>query len=422
MATLGFLLVILLAFFSQVHGLLIPGPDAKHPSKGAVASFALVDKSRKDPWDGGDRKIMVSLFMPVPASSCSSECEQPYMGRHTAEIANEQFFGDKKKGVFEKMGFNACCSTRQSTDASKIPVVVLEPQTDTSRLLYVNLARYMTANNVAVVLIDHPHDSSVTEFPGSDTAFNSGSTGLSSFSPLTAWNETITKAIDIRVQDIKFALESLKDSKIMSDKFVHVKFSSALDTSHYSVVGHGLGGTVATSLAISDPRVQFSINLSGSVPPLDHNIATPTYFLGRADFKRQHDINWPVTWSHLTGPATEYDLHDSDTFDFSDLSVVTEVAKNEGKMSDLQPKKLGSVGPPGSHAVKCFVEAIIKDELHNDDGGLRHCIDSFGDKMVPYFASLGQAVKEMEKESRGVSRRGVFRAAVRHRMEGWGFM
>jgi len=404
--------------------MLIPGPDSEHKYKSAVAEFALTDKSRKDPWDGGDRKIMASLFMPVPASSCSSECEHEYMGHESSKIANEQLLGDKNKGVFEKMAYKACCGSHQSIDPSKIPVVVLDPHTDTSRLLYANLARYMTANNVAVVLIDHSHDSAVTEFPGSATTFNSGATGLSNFSPLTAFNETVTKALDIRVEDIKFVLDSLKGTNALSGKFNNIKFGSSLDTSHYSIVGHGLGGTVATSLGISDPRVRFSINLSGSAPPLDHDIKTPTYFFGRSDFKRQDDINWPTTWSHLTGPATEFDLNDSDIFDFSDLPVIVELAKTEGAMSDLKAAGVGTQGPWGNHAVKCFVEGIIKDELYNEPKQLQNCIKIFGEnhRMVPYMASKSKAVEQIDQKSAAVSRRSVFRASLRHQMENWGFM
>jgi hypothetical protein len=165
MSALSILVVVLLAFFGQSNGLLIPGPDSEHKYNSAVADFALTDTSRKDPWDGGDRKIMVSLFMSVPGSSCSSECERPYMPGFTAKIANEQFFGDKGKGVFEKVAYKTCCAAKQAVDASRIPVVVVNGQTDTSRLMYANLARYIAANNIAVALLDHPHDSSVTEFP-----------------------------------------------------------------------------------------------------------------------------------------------------------------------------------------------------------------------------------------------------------------
>jgi hypothetical protein len=420
MAALALLLVALLAFFSQVgHSFLIPAPDSGHKFKAAVAEFSIVDTKRKDPHTiDEDRKIMVSLFMPVPVSDCTNECDRAYMGKVAAKIANNQTLGNPSNGVFEKMKYTVCCGASEPIDASEIPVVVLEPHTDTSRLLYSNLARYMTANNVAVVLIDHPHDSSVVEFSDKDVAFNSGATGLSNFSPLTAWNSTVTNAIDIRIQDIYTALEQLKDVDLLTRNFgSNFKFTSGLNTSSYSIVGHGLGGTVATQLSISDRRVRLSINLSGSAPPLDHATASPIYFLGRSNFRRDADINWPSTWPHLTGPATEFDLADSEIFDFTDLPIIIDATGNP----KLRGLGLGKSGPWGNHAVKCFVEGILRDQIWGETGAVSHCVQLFGDRMVPYMAK-DAPITPKPLASRGVSRRTTVGKGMRHKLEEWGFM
>jgi pimeloyl-ACP methyl ester carboxylesterase len=430
MAALTLLLVVLLAFFSPVHSVLIPGPDADHKYQSAVAEFPLVDTTRKDPHlTDSDRRIMVSLFMPVLVSDCTNECSQAYMGPLAARIANNQTLGDPNIGVFENMAYAVCCGASKPIDASRIPVVVLEPHTDTSRLLYSNLARYMTANNVAVVLLDHPYDSSIVEFSDTDVVLNSGATGLSNLSPLTAWNATVTNAMYIRIQDISMALAQLNDINILTRNFPGFTFSSPLNTSSYSIVGHGLGGTVATYLSIADPhRVRFSINLSGSAPPLDHTTSSPIYFFGRANFRRDQDINWRSTWTQLTGPATEFDLADSEILDFTDLPIVIDTAG----ISGLKGAGLGNSGPWGNHAVRCFVEGVIKDRLNGETGGVSHCVQVFEDRMVPYMAK-DAGIRPMEMQSVGVSRRmavgkasverrATFRKAVRGRLEDWGFL
>lgn len=415
MAVLALLLVLLLAFLGHIDGvraknILMPAPDAEHKYKSAVASFSLVDFSRKDPWDTAEnRKIMLTIFMPIPEKSCS-ECAVPYMPDQTAKINNEQFLGDRNKGVFEQMQYKACCSASGTIDAAKIPLVLVDGHTDTSRLVYSNLARYVAANNVVVVLIDHPHDSSIVEFEDKSIAYNSGRTSLSNLSPLTSWNATVTKAIDIRIQDIKFALTSLADLSLLTRSFSAVKFSSALSTSSYAIVGHGLGGTVATQLGVADPRVRFSINLSGSAPPITQNTAAPVYFIGRENFLRDNDINWPAAWPHLTGPATEFDLQDSEIMDFTDASVVLELAQREGGMAGLQAKGLGKQGVWANHAVKCFVEGIVKDELKGDGKAVSNCVRIFGDeRMVPYAARLKPKIEPTvtpgDKESGAASLR-----------------
>ena len=302
----------------------------------------------------------------------------------TAAISNQQFFNNKTKGVFDKIKYTTCCSARQSIDAARIPIVVLEPQTDTSRLIYSNLARYITANNAAVLLIDHPHDSSVVEFPASEkTLYNSGSTALSSLSPLTEWNATVTSAIDMRIQDITFALFNLSTTALAS-KFPTFKFTSTLDTSHFGIIGHGLGGTVASHLSFTDSRVKWSINLSGSAPPLDRNTKTPTYFIGRADLTRDEDVNWPKTWKHLTGPATEYNLADATITDFSDLPVVIEA-------SGVNELPRGPEGAWPNHALRCFVEGIVMKEEWGSADVTQGCIRMFAEKgrVVPYMAKGG---------------------------------
>jgi hypothetical protein len=58
-------LVVLLGIFSQVHGIVIPGPDSDHKYKSAVAEISLTDPNRKDPWNMTEnRKTMVSVFIP----------------------------------------------------------------------------------------------------------------------------------------------------------------------------------------------------------------------------------------------------------------------------------------------------------------------------------------------------------------------
>lgn len=418
MGAILYLLAGILASCSPVvSGVLLPGPDNNHEYKVAVADIELIDTARKDPHSQDiDRKIMVSLFMPVPVATCSKEIERPYMNSPAAIIADFQMLGDTPNGVFDKVAYKVCSSAQAPINMSSIPVVVLEPHTDTSRLLYANLARYMTANNFAVVLIDHPYDSSVVEFPDKSAVYQNGATGLSNYSPLTEWNSTVESAISIRIADIKFALSQLGDASKWTKSFPDFEFAGTLNTTGYSVVGHGLGGTVATSLSASDPNVVISINLSGSAPPLNHSSTARIFFIGRSDFRRNNDILWPSFWSNLTGPSTEFDLSDSGIMDFTDLPIVVEASNRQG----LKGHGLGASGAAGNHAIQCFVEGILADHLHNNGGGVRNCIHAFGDRMAPYM--LGRPIEVFAKRSGTKSRRSNVAAAWRHKMENWGFL
>ncbi|CAO2652338.1 Nn.00g006210.m01.CDS01 [Neocucurbitaria sp. VM-36] len=393
---ISIVLVALLALSNQAScAILIPPPDSStHGYKVAVSHFPLTDAAHKTPHNQAeDRQVMVSMFIPVNMSDCTNECEISYMPPQTARIANGQFLLNATEGVLEKIGYKVCCGTSAAVDASKLPVVVLEPHVDTSRLLYTNLARYMSANGVAVVLLDHPGDTSIVEFPHSDTSsartmYNSGNVALSNFSPITKWNETITKAVNTRIQDINFVLSQLSSLFLLKQQLPSLRFTSPFNTSSYSIVGHGLGGTVATSLSFSDPRVLFSINLSGTPPLLDHPSSAPIFFFGRSDFRRENDIHWAATWSHLTGLASEFDLNHSGIFDFSDLPIIVELANNEGGMKDVKGKGLGGKGAWANHAVKCFVEGVVKVRVFGDQRAVSDCVGMFHD-MVPYDGRRG---------------------------------
>ncbi|KAF9695497.1 hypothetical protein EKO04_006465 [Ascochyta lentis] len=371
----------LVVLFEPIHAVVIPGPDDAHAYKVAVANFPLTNIAHQGPHDRQlDRKLEVSLFMPVKKMDCTDEHVKLYMPPGTARASNAQFFGNTSSGVFEKMEYKVCSGSRQVVDASKYPIVFLEPQVGTSRFLYSTLARFMSANGMAVALIDHPHDSTVSQDEAVD---------LNPFAALTAWNETVTKSIDLRIQDINFVLNELNDVSLLQRQFPSLKLNATFDISSYTVVGHGIGGTTATTLSILDPRVRFSINLSGSAPLLQHPTSADIYFFGRSDFRRENDIHWPATWKNLGGKATEWDLKDAGIFDFSDLPWIVDLARKDEKMTIKEVKGLhDSLGPFGFHVTACFLEAYLKAELAvpKDFGAIGNCVRLF-DQMLPYLGT-----------------------------------
>ncbi|KNG44477.1 hypothetical protein DDE82_000400 [Stemphylium lycopersici] len=393
---LTLIIVLALGFSGSSNAIQIPGADDNHKYKVAVTHFPLTDTAHKDPYHPTeDRRVMVSLFMPIPKNSCSLECETTYMPPQTAKIANEQFVvgGKRDAGVFEEMSYKVCCRSTDKIDASKIPVVVLEPHVDTSRLLYSTMARFISANGAVVVMIDHPGDTSIVEFTSSrkrglDTVYNSGTVPLSNMSPLTNWNSTVETAITTRKSDISFTLSQINTSAFLQRQFPSFSFTSALNTNTYGIIGHGLGGSVATSLGTSSSAATvFSINLSGTPPLLASDVRnSPLFFFGREDFRRENDIHWPTTWSHLTGHATEFDLDDSAIFDVSDLPKIIELARNEGGKEGVAGKGLSGYAPvQGAQAITCFVENIVKMQFRLEGQGqdLSGCVRIFGG-VVPY--------------------------------------
>ncbi|KAJ4991788.1 paf acetylhydrolase [Stagonosporopsis vannaccii] len=355
----------IIALFEPVQAVYIPGPNDAHAYTAAVANFPLTTASRKE--------IGVSLFMPIAKGECSSDCDKLYMPPDTARDSDAQFFGETSSGVFETMKYKACCSGTKTVDASKIPLVFMEPQVGTSRFLYSTLARFMSANGMAVVLVDHPNDR------------RNCSASLDPFADLKVWDERVTGNVNSRIEDINTVLHQLGDAAFLQRQFPDFKIHDTFDTNSYSVVGHGIGGSTATTLSVLDPRVRFSINLSGSAPLLKEPTYATIYFFGRSDFRRENDIHWPATWKQLAGRATEWDFKNAGIFDFSDLPWIVDLARNDGKISIEGVKGLrDSLGPFGFHVNACYLEAYLKAELTEPKYGyVGDCYRLF-DQMQPY--------------------------------------
>jgi hypothetical protein len=250
--------------------------------KVAVANFPLTDVTYKDPYAATqNRKLMVSLFLPIPNTQCTQECESPYMPPATARALSTQFFRNNNinNNIFNASTYSACCGTNQSIDAAAYPLVVLEPQVRMSRLLYSTLARHICANGAAVILIDHPYDAAIVEFAYSRTIHNNGSVNLNAFEPVQAWNETVTQAVETRMRDVQFVLAQLKGVALLRRQFPGMEFEGAFSVDGYAVVGHGLGGATSTTLSVLDSRVRFSINMAGSAPLLRHPVMASRYGL-----------------------------------------------------------------------------------------------------------------------------------------------
>lgn len=162
---------VIITTFEPAHYVYIPTPNDTHPYKVSVAHFEILGTVVKDPLThrptSAREPIQMSLFLPVPKADCVAECEKLYMPPDIACSAEKLFFKECKN-VFSRMRYKYCCSSHKAIDAIKFPLVFMEPQAVISRFLYTTLARYISANGMAVVLIDHrnvTHWDFFTDFP-----------------------------------------------------------------------------------------------------------------------------------------------------------------------------------------------------------------------------------------------------------------
>jgi predicted dienelactone hydrolase len=130
----------------------------------------MTDNQRIDPYDPkkGQRQVAASIFWPIDPDSCS-EVKVSYMPPAVA-----QFYGQQAQSMglpndtFTAFEYAVCKTPdfQKGCESKKpIPLAVFSPGAGNSRLLYSNMARSLASYGNIVVLVDHPYDADIVEFP-----------------------------------------------------------------------------------------------------------------------------------------------------------------------------------------------------------------------------------------------------------------
>ncbi|KAF2641924.1 hypothetical protein P280DRAFT_424534 [Massarina eburnea CBS 473.64] len=359
-----------------------PKPNGRNHVVAHERSY-LVEAGRDDQYNPGhDRKLAISLFLPVLESQCTQYCDHAYMPDKTAKVSNLQFFGHEGAGMFEPLTFKSCCASSSPIDTKDMRVIVLEPGAGTSRLMYTQLGRQLASLDVAVVLIDHPGEASIVEFEQhvgvqaaeSPTIANIQVT-LDEFNINTRWDDVMLTALNTRRADIHFVLGHLYTPGSLQKIFPTFQFAgdASLKADTIEMVGHGLGGTTSTMMTVADQRFVWSINLSGTVliPGMMQSTNAYSVFFGHEGHTRRKDENWMGAMKQKTfqGRATEWTYKQADVMDFSDLPLIKSLSEGSGKV-----KGTGANGVWAFHCTSCFVEAYVRDTLQSDSGQLTKCL------------------------------------------------
>ncbi|ORY16382.1 hypothetical protein BCR34DRAFT_597674 [Clohesyomyces aquaticus] len=357
-------LSILLSGFALVHPTLsslstfLPNTSGK--DYGVALSHHTLHSSIPDPYAPDPtlgRYIQISIFYPVQNALCSLPgCVVPYMPHATAKLSDAQFFGGSSggtTGVLESLELEVCCNVKADStfDVSQFPVVFIEGNVGTSRHLYTCLAREIASHEYVVITIDHAYDSSIIDLNLTST-LNTGQTSttihqsisLSPFTKITTWNSTISTALRTRLSDLEFLASTLSSPSLVAALFTNSSTSpnntispifpapgSAFNTSRLNILGHGLGGTVATTLALlptANLHPAVAINMAGTTPGAEEDIVNtaPILFFGfRPGGTRYNDTRWNTSFPHFENQATEWDLRNGDIFSYSDLPLLADL-------------------------------------------------------------------------------------------------
>ena len=230
--------------------ILLPNPGG--PYQVSLNISELVDTTRQDPYNATHlRRIMVSRWDPVPPNQCYRNEKTPYMTPKTAAAEDEilEFYiqpAQWPKGVLANFSMIQCFQPPWI-----IPPYGWDPHTvifsgglNTTRLFYNAVAREVASYGYRVYMLGHPYETDFVEFPDG-TIITGGAVDKND-------NETILKALGVRMNDVSFVLN-------------YLGFDYEQGTPKAVMFGHSFGGAAAASAMMNDTRLRGGINFDGTM-------------------------------------------------------------------------------------------------------------------------------------------------------------
>ncbi|KAF5017869.1 hypothetical protein F66182_10164 [Fusarium sp. NRRL 66182] len=314
-----YLLLFLLSLLGLGNALLLPKPTG--PYGVALGVHAMTDNHRIDPYDLSHRKrqVLASIFWPVDAESCSSKTV-PYMPPATAEVYGQQAAAmGLSNDTFTAFEMELCtpyissvCKAKGHGTKDRFPVAIFSPGSGNSRLLYSTMAQSLASHGNVVVLIDHPYDAVIVEFP--DGTMVPGA-------DIPEDTANLAKATQVRAKDMSFVISQIQRPSFQRKVFKGLPGS--VDSERIIASGHSLGGASAAAAMLSDPRIRGGINLDGRLfdPVLSKGLSKPFMQIGRPRH-RSEDATWVKLWKNLKHAKIELEVSGTVHGSFTDFPLL----------------------------------------------------------------------------------------------------
>ncbi|PTM84270.1 platelet-activating factor acetylhydrolase isoform II [Streptomyces sp. VMFN-G11Ma] len=285
-------------------------PDPTGPYSVGMVGLHLVDSSRTDPYVGGKREVMVSLW--YPATSTSGHYQAPWQ----PSISGAHFLASRglstRQVTLPRTAGHVLAPVK--TSLGKLPVLLYSTGLHSDRSMGTALAQDLASRGYLVVTVDHTHDANEVQFPGSRLEVNRMPAGSHS-----------SDTLKVRAADIKFVINALgKISSGGNPDAGHATLPSGLaksvDTSRIGMFGWSLGGAAVDTAMQLDKRIDAGADLDGqffgTAPSKD--LDRPFMLFSSGTHNRNNDHSWRTLWSHLKGYRVDVQLHGAAHLSFSD--------------------------------------------------------------------------------------------------------
>lgn len=220
-------------------------PQLTGPFPVGTLDAHLVDSTRLDPFQPSkNRELMVTVSYPAHRRGQQAPWLAEGLATAIDPIISSPDYLDIPAGTVDWAKTLRQARVDAPPIRNKWPVVLFSPGLQTPREFYAGAADDLASRGYVVVTVSHTHESVAVEFPGNRLEWGL----LPDSKP-----ETMKKAIDARVADMRFVLTQLP------------RLHRWADTSRVGIAGHSYGGYTAGETMAHDRRFDAGINIDGAM-------------------------------------------------------------------------------------------------------------------------------------------------------------
>jgi len=288
----------------------LPRPTGPYPV--GESTVELTDPARADPLAGDGRRRSLPVQVWYPAEP-HGEPVAPYASAAVLALAEKHLHlcpGQLRADLAARHG-----PAVRTPPAGGWPVLVHSFGTSSFRMLSTSLVQSLASLGYVVLVVDHPFESIVTEYPDGRTVRAPGGPAPT--------GERAGRQFDTRVDDLRFVLDRL--GPLDAGKPAST-VRGALDTDRVGMLGHGRGGAATVHVMLADPRVLAGANLDGDNPgpAPDTELDRPLLTVGSADGGPPDDPGWRTLWPNLSGRHRELTVRGTGHLSFTDAAILAE--------------------------------------------------------------------------------------------------
>ncbi|KAI1750482.1 platelet-activating factor acetylhydrolase [Xylaria castorea] len=285
-------------------------PSTTGPYRVGHTVLELVDYSRDDIYSSvpEPRDLLTTLYYPIDDNQTNCTIDTlitPLLSSYLDTMLS------LPSGTFKQFALPSCLNAPLARP--DLPLVLFSHGYKGSRLLYAGFLQEFASRGFNVLAVDHPHDALIMEYPDGRVVYNTlDDTFLGA----------VEQDLNVRVQDMIFALNSLNNETITSQ--IPGLSGKPLQTGRVGIVGHSFGGSTSLQTTVNDTRFVAGTSFDGPFWGFANQTGTDAPFMLMAALQPSSEEwvpEWTATWPLLRSFKRWFDVAGTLHLSFDDFPL-----------------------------------------------------------------------------------------------------